>query len=87
MDLRVALITGTVFLGVLAGGALAAPKLSGAHDGSASVADQQPSEAVVTAAAVVDIPAVAVSHRESDERDDDHDGGDHRGREHEEDDD
>jgi hypothetical protein len=78
MDLRVALIAGTVFAGVLAGGALVAPRLSSASDGSTSGADQQPTAAVVNAAPAVDIPALAISRQGSDDRDDgDHLGGDH----------
>ncbi len=73
MDLKIAVITGSVFAGVLVAGALAAPRSGG---DSASAPD---STAVVTAVDNAPVLSQTTTRRsEGDERDEDH---------HEEDDD
>lgn len=81
MDVRTALITGTVFAGVLVAGAVAAPRGDGGNSSGSPTTDA----AVVSVAdPAADVPVSQVTTRSSGDDQREHDDDEH---EHEEDDD
>ena len=81
MDVRTALITGTVFAGVLVAGAVAAPRGDGGNSGGSPTTDAAVAHVASPAA---DVPVSQVTSRSSG---DDHGDREHDDDDHEEDDD
>lgn len=83
MDVRVAIITGTVFAGVLVAGAVASPLLDGPSDPGTTANEQQSGQAPISALPEGQFAVFGRSEREDDD-DDEHE--EHR-RGHDDDDD